>query len=695
MANNLLIASQLKKENLSKKENVNYLVRILARFGNIPKIDGISIISSKKEPKIFKIIPGESIVIGSVYLKNPVLALIYLRYGIEWQIWFKALNQDKSATLLYDIAALRVTGMFYDLLPRIDKEQLENEKFSLTEFITEKGSRDVDFLKVKTDFLKELQSFHACPSARKELKKSWIPIVECLAKPTELLLMSGGDLRLNIDEDELLNKYGCRPFPRPEAFTFASSTATSVSNYAFGKTEKERANLISKSLVKGKKKASNSFSELLKSGLQDALGLNNDCQIIFSPSGTDSALQIAAITQIITKKEIAHVLVGSDETGSGVPAALEGRHFENNTALGLPIKKGDMIEGFRPIDLAKIPFRDDKGILKTAARLDEEVLNAINNANDSGKYVVLHVMDQSKLGYQAPSPELIQELHHIKNLSLQIIVDGSQLRLDSKDINNYINKGYIVTITGSKYFTGPPYSGALIIPKELGKIRELKEETLPEGLSKYYNHSDWPEAWTCSKKLSSGFNYGAYMRWNAAIAEMKRYFKTPILYRNLGVEMFCNYVEESIKEAPFLEQLFDEEFQIHSVNGEDIGLKNIRTIFPFFIKQGSTVLDEENVKKLYLLLNSDISDHFQNTSIETLRIASQKCHIGQAVKVLHKSNKPSAVLRISLGARVISDSWKDKDVSIFFSSIEEQMNQITVIIKKIELIVKQSHLLKS
>jgi hypothetical protein len=49
---------------------------------------------------------------------------------------------------------------------------------------------------------------------------------------------------------------------------------------------------------------------------------------------------------------------------------------------------------------------------------------------------------------------------------MQIIVDGSQLRLDPKDIQNYLNKGYIVTITG-KYFTGPPYSGALLLLKVL------------------------------------------------------------------------------------------------------------------------------------------------------------------------------------------------------------------------------------
>jgi hypothetical protein len=42
-------------------------------------------------------------------------------------------------------------------------------------------------------------------TANKVFKESWKPLVENLAKPTEYLLMSGGDLRLNIDEIDLLN----------------------------------------------------------------------------------------------------------------------------------------------------------------------------------------------------------------------------------------------------------------------------------------------------------------------------------------------------------------------------------------------------------------------------------------------------------------------------------------------------------
>jgi len=689
MTKNILIENQYKRTSLFERENVNYLVRVLKRFNTVPKINSINIITSSREPDLFKIVPGKAIKIGSSFLDKPVLALTYLRYGIEWQVWYKALGNEKSDTVLCDLAALKVTQVFYELLPKEDKEKLKD----LDYFLLNKVKKDENLNTESLKNYEELQSFHGLNNSTKIVKESWKPILENLAKPTEYLLMSGGDLRLNIDEFELLNKYGCRPFPRPEAYTFASSTATSVSNFAFDKTDKARNILIQNSLKKGFKNTSIEFSELLKNNLRKALKINDECQIIFSPSGTDSSLQIAAIAQIVSAKKITHVLVASDETGSGVPAALKGLHFENTTALNYPVKKGNKIEGFRDIDLIEIPLRDEKGELKSSTQLDTEVFNAISKTNELGRYVVLHTMDQSKLGYQSPSEEMIQKLDTLNNLSMQIIVDGSQLRLDPKDIQNYLNKGYIVTITGSKYYTGPPYSGALIVPKSISASIDSIKKPLPEGLNNYYNHTDWPTSWFCSKDLSDGFNYGSYMRWNAAIVEMDRYYKTPILYRNLGIEMFCNFVEDSIKDSAFLEPLFKDETKISSYNSEEFGLRNIRTIFPFFILKNNKVLTNDNVKKLYTLLNSDISNQFEGSSIEIIRLAAQKCHIGQAVNVKYGNDIQSAVLRISLGARVISESWVNRDISIYFRNIEAQMSQITVIIKKIELILNNPELL--
>ena len=689
MTNNILIENQYNRTSLFEKENVNYLVRVLKRFNTVPKINNINIITSATEPNVFKIIPNKSIIIGSAFLNQPVLALVYLRYGIEWQLWYKALNSEKKDTVLCDIAALEVTRIFYKLLPKDDKEKLEKLDYFLINLI--KNESD---LSTECSLKHEgLQSFHGLQTLENNCKESWKPIIENLAKPTEYLLMAGGDLRLNIDEIELLNKYGCRPFPRPDAFTFASSTASSVSNFAFDKTDKVRSILINNSLKNGFKKATIDFSQLLKDNLRKIFKLNDECEIIFSPSGTDSSLQIAAITQIMSDKEITHILVASDETGSGVASALKGCHFENTTALNYPVKKGDRIEGFRDVNLIKIPFRDANGALKSSTQLDEEVFNAVFKTSELGRHVVLHTMDQSKLGYQSPSDEFIKKLNSLKKLSMQIIVDGSQLRLDPKDIQNYLSKGYIVTITGSKYFTGPPYCGALILPKNVAKVISSAKTTLPKGLTQYYNHSDWPTSWSCSNDLSDGYNYGSYMRWNAAIVEMDRYYKTPILYRNMGIEMFCNFVEDSIKDAGFLVPIYGDETKTNAYHSKEFGIRNIRTIFPFFILKNNVALSVDNVKKLYTLLNSDLSDKFADSSIEIIRLAAQKCHIGQAVEVKYSNDIESAVLRMSLGARVISESWVNRDISLFFRNIELQMNQITIIIKKIELIINTPDLL--
>ena len=94
-----------------------------------------------------------------------------------------------------------------------------------------------------------------------------------------------------------------------------------------------------------------------------------------------------------------------------------------------------------------------------------------------------------------------------------------------------------------------------------------------------------------------------------------------------------------------------------------------------------------------MYLNSDISDKFEGSPLEIIRLAAQKCHIGQAVNVKYGNDMQSAILRISLGARVISESWVNRDISIYFRNIETQMNQIIIIIKKIELILSSPELL--
>src|SRR5207248_5203474 len=56
-------------------------------------------------------------------------------------------------------------------------------------------------------------------------------LIDCwsMVSPVELLMETGGDVRLRVDPESGLNAYGCSHRPRPWAITFASTTASSIS----------------------------------------------------------------------------------------------------------------------------------------------------------------------------------------------------------------------------------------------------------------------------------------------------------------------------------------------------------------------------------------------------------------------------------------------------------------------------------
>src|SRR5699024_4199769 len=143
-----------------------------------------------------------------------------------------------------------------------------------------------------------------------------LDVLNHLASPVEQLMTSDGDLRLTIDPDQLLNVYGCRPLPRPEAFTFASSPATSISTVAYNEVERKRESLIAEGLKNGITSTALALSTTIKTRLKENLTLPESTQLILAPSGTDISLQVAGICQAVFEKKITHVLVAADETGS-------------------------------------------------------------------------------------------------------------------------------------------------------------------------------------------------------------------------------------------------------------------------------------------------------------------------------------------------------------------------------------------
>lgn len=679
----------LDENEISNLSERTQLIRILSRSSTLPKVEDIFIRVLKSDPKGFLMEPGVSISIGSDYLSNPSAALLILRYGLEWQIWYKNQPQSRVNPKICDVAACRVSAKFFELTPNMDKESLNYIPEELVKNIKLFTDNDDVETALKAIDFQALKKFHQIEAEVKNLCQGEIGILNHLASPVEHLLMCGGDQRLKVDPNGLLNKYGCRPFPRPEAFTFASSTASSISNFAYNKVQLKRKRLIRMSFQDGLEGSLAAFAGRIESRLKEFLEIPDSTAVIFAPSGTDISLEAAGICQAIFQDKIVHILVAADETGSGVPAALEGRHFSNITAQNKPIVKDDLIDGFREVQLKKITLRNDKGQLKNAEVVDEEVYTNVSGVIESGSQPVLHVIDQSKLGYSAPSDECLEKIKNDFGEQVLILVDNSQLRMDPADIHHYLEQGFMMTITGSKFFTGPPFNGALLIPQNIISKIEGATKNLPEGLVDYFYRNDWPD-WTIASNLKKGVMPGVYMRWYAALKEIQRYYETPLSLRFLGVEMFCEHVKNSIESTTFLEAITD----FNSAVQDPLRMKEIKTIFPFFTKLNGKALLKTETDKLYKLLNKDISEYFEEDTDEVRSLASRACHIGQPVAAVYKDGTASGVMRINLGARVISESWKDRDSSMYFKTIEEQMIQVSLIIRKIGLILTKPELLR-
>ena len=103
----------------------------------------------------------------------------------------------------------------------------------------------------------------------------------------------------------------------------------------------------------------------------------------------------------------------------------------------------------------------------------------------------MHVLAGSKTGLSAPSFEAVQRLHERFGARLDVVVDACQMRLAPERVRAYLEAGCMVLITGSKFFGGPPFSGALLVPAGVA-ARAPELAPLPPGLAGYFTRPEWP-----------------------------------------------------------------------------------------------------------------------------------------------------------------------------------------------------------
>jgi hypothetical protein len=511
--------------------------------------------------------------------------------------------------------------------------------------------------------------------------------LHALSVPLEQLLAGGGDTRLNLDPHSQLNGYGCRPFPRLEAFTFASSTATSISSRAYAAAASARRALLRQASVEGFDNAFDQQVETLRDEIKTVLDIEDTgCEIVFSPSGTDSQLHALYLSRALLGMPLLSMIAAADETGSGAAFATSGRHFNGATAQGSIVSRGEPMLGLADrLHTASVSMRDDSGALRPIDQVDGDITHGIARAVASGKRVLLFAMDSSKFGLHSPSFDCLSAIASSSKGNVQIVIDACQARLSRKKLRSYLDQGFMVLITGSKFFTGAPFSGALLVPKELA-VRCASLDRVPEGLHSYTSRADWPRSFPAIRAaLPFGANIGSWLRWVSALEEMRAYFAVPASFRKLALEQFAETIPCLIEAEPCLEAL---PLPAHSSGNVDNEEFASRTIFPFFVQHKGVHLPNRQAGILYRALNEDVAGLLPSTLPPMLRLlAARRCHIGQPVAVADGHGGSAGALRISAGARFVSESWSG-DFVASREKLRAEFDQVRAIIEKIALLVR-------
>ncbi len=326
------------------------------------------------------------------------------------------------------------------------------------------------------------------------------------------LMTEGGDARLRLNPATGLNRYHSAPRPS-EVLAYASSTANDISAAAYAHVQRVLAEI-------GAEPSPDLYAErleALRGRIRRAYAVPEDVSVVFAPSGTD--LEYVALACIGEEAGVHNVLLGADEVGSGCIHSAHGRYFAEETALGHATRPGDPVPGLggARVDMIDVPVRDADGYgrhsFDIAAAIDATLVAK------GARRALVHVVHGSKTGLILPRLGELDALQAKHGGALTFVVDACQARITVAAIDDYLARGAIVFVTGSKFMGGPPFSGFALVPAALA----ARAPALPDGLATIFRRAEWPESWPGREALPDTANPGLLLRLEASIFELERF----------------------------------------------------------------------------------------------------------------------------------------------------------------------------
>ncbi|WP_296716369.1 hypothetical protein [Erythrobacter sp.] len=328
-------------------------------------------------------------------------------------------------------------------------------------------------------------------------------------------LAGGGDARITLDPATGLNRYLSAPHPR-DVLAYSSSTVSDISADAFTHL-----------LAHAGERAALSYGErleALRGRIRAAYGIDAAAQIVFAPSGTDLEYVALALALGRGAAGIHNVLLGADEIGSGCIHSAHGRFFADETALTGDVAPGEDVAGMGAITLVDVPVRCADGVARSSAEIAAGMGLEIAAARAAGRHSVVHCVHGSKTGLVLPALSDLDGLMSEYGDAATFVVDACQARITSAAIADYLARGVIVLMTGSKFVGAPPFNGWALVPAALSN----GSVPLPQGFARIFRRAEWPAGWPGGDVLEDSANTPLALRLEAALFEIERFQAIPM-----------------------------------------------------------------------------------------------------------------------------------------------------------------------
>ena len=624
----------------------------------------------------FRVTGGGRIVLHPACLADPTGAALILRHALEVALWQRLGGSERGRRRAMALLTCRVAALYGRVLPAREREVGLSVLPEWLRAAYRMAAEDTpDWQRLPA----ELQRLDGG-----EVEPPWlgsdrlVEELQELAAPSEHLLISGGGSRLRLDPASGCNMYGCGALPSPESLAFGSSTASAISAPAYRAVEALRQAVLRAGLAEqavpalADEIARARHDILARCGIADPAGT----EVVLTPSGTDGEYAALHLARRRARR-LVNIVIAPDETGSGVLDAAQGRHFASESPQGEPVAKGTPLAGLASerVAVETVALRDPDGAARSPAAIDAEVAAVAERAVATGARCLVHLLDASKSGLSAPSPQLLEQLRARHGEAVEVVVDACQMRLGATRLRGYLARGWMVLITGSKFTMGPPFAGALLVPARLAKTAEL--EPLPAGFAQYFARPEWPAGWQpLTGALPQRPNLGLLFRWRAALFEMQALEAVPDDLRRSIIARLGGAIEDALDASAWLEPV------------EQAANDEPPTIFPFRILRaasGGRPLAVEATRRVWRWLREDLSERLPAAASKAeRRLGALACQVGQPIAL-----GPAGALRICIGAQLISqvafDPALGKSAAL---RLERQIGRARLVLDKTALIAR-------